>query len=153
MKSPQQERRIFRRGIDCFNRRDFFTSHEVLEEIWLEASPEEKPFYQGLIQAAAAFHHYRRGNPRGARSLLERGVEKLRRYPQDHHRIDLGRLLRRLEGWLERLGRGEPTQSLPLPKIRPARRRPKSSTSRRPPAPRSTSLSSSGGRSRRKPNS
>src|SRR3970040_1227213 len=58
----EQKRVKFRRGLDCFNRREFFVCHEVLEEIWLEETEEEKPFYQGIIQVAAAFHHYLNGN-------------------------------------------------------------------------------------------
>ena len=57
---------ILKLGIGCFNRQEFFDCHEVLEEVWLAEPPEEKPFYQGLIQVAAAFHHYQRGNRRGS---------------------------------------------------------------------------------------
>jgi predicted metal-dependent hydrolase len=59
-------------GIECFNRRDYFESHEVWEDLWnLEQGPARK-FYQGLIQAAVALHHLTRGNRHGADKLLTR---------------------------------------------------------------------------------
>ncbi|MFQ5723847.1 MAG: DUF309 domain-containing protein [Terriglobia bacterium] len=111
----------FWRGVDCFNRREFFECHEVLEEIWLEESEPDKPFYQGLIQVAAGFHQLvAKNNPRGAASLLERGKEKLEGYPASYHGIDLARLRAELSPWLERLTRGQPTDQLPRPRIHPA---------------------------------
>ena len=116
-----QKREKFRRGIERFNQRQFFECHEVLEEIWLEETEEEKPFYQGIIQVAAAFHHYLNGNLAGTLSLLRQGVEKLRRYPADSHGLDLGALLAALNPWLDHLASGLPTDHLPLPIIRALR--------------------------------
>ncbi len=104
----------FWRGIERFNRREFFTCHELLEEIWLEEPEEEKPYYQGLIQVAAAFHHFLNGNRAGTESLLPAGVEKLRRYARDYNGIDLAGLLAALDPWLERLNLG---QSLELTQV------------------------------------
>lgn len=114
----QRKQETFRRGIDCFNRREFFTCHELLEEIWLEEPPEEKPFYQGVIQVAAAFHHFQNGNLKGLRSLLAAGTEKLRRYPPDSHGVDLAGLLAQLDPWLLRLHNRQPLDDLPLPTLR-----------------------------------
>lgn len=115
---PERKQEAFRRGIDCFNRRRFFTCHEVLEEIWLEEPPEEKPYYQGLIQVAAAFHHFQNGNRKGTRSLMEAGAGKLRGYPADYGGLDLAGLLAQLDPWLLRLRNNEPLDDLPLPAIR-----------------------------------
>lgn len=118
---PNRKRELFQRGLDCFNQREFFTCHEVLEEIWLEESEEEKPFYQGIIQIAAAFHHYLNGNLKGTLSLMTAGVEKLRRCPPDSHGLDLAAFLAALNPWLDHLASGLPTDHLPLPAIRSAR--------------------------------
>ncbi|MFQ5925839.1 MAG: DUF309 domain-containing protein [Terriglobia bacterium] len=117
----ERKRETFARGIACFNRRQFFECHEVLEEIWLAEVPEEKPFYQGLIQVAAAFHHYQKGNLAGARSLLRQGLAKLATCPADSHGIDLAGLRSALAGWLEPLDRAERPEGLALPQIGPAR--------------------------------
>ncbi|MBI4467223.1 MAG: DUF309 domain-containing protein [Acidobacteria bacterium] len=119
---PERKQEAFWRGLDCFNCGQFFTCHEVLEEIWLQERESEKPFYQGLIQVAAGFHHLiEKRNPPGALSLLRAGAEKLRRYPPDSHGIDLTGLLGQLVPWLEHLQQGLAADDLPLPTIRPAR--------------------------------
>ncbi len=114
---PARKRETFQRGLEHFNRRQFFECHEVLEAIWLEEPPEEKPYYQGLIQVAAAFHHFQRGNLRGTYSLLRRGAAKLRRYPPDHYGIDVAGLLSVLKPWLERLAARQSLDGLALPTL------------------------------------
>ena len=118
----ERKQETFWRGIDCFNRRRFFTCHELLEEIWLEEPEEEKPFSQGLIQVAAGFHHFfEKQNLRGARSLLQAGAEKLRRYPPTYRGIDVAGLLAALTPWLECLEHQQTADELPLPTIRAVR--------------------------------
>ncbi len=118
MMDAARKTETFWRGIECFNRREFFTCHELLEEIWLEESEPEKPYYQGLIQVAAAFHHFLKGNRAGTESLLRAGVEKLRNYPRDYGGLDLADLLAELQPWLERLDLRHSLDALPLPIIR-----------------------------------
>src|SRR5713101_6828103 len=60
-------------GILFYNERDFFEAHEVWEDVWTESSGQERRFYQGLIQAAVALHHFRNGNVRGAVKLYRTG--------------------------------------------------------------------------------
>ena len=118
---PNRKQETFRRGIDSFNRGQFFACHEVLEEIWLAETEEEKPFYQGLIQVAAGFHHLvEKKNPRGALSLIGAGAEKLRRYPPVSHGLDLAGFLTALAPWLDRLERQQPCDDLSLPTIKTA---------------------------------
>src|SRR3990172_6578623 len=79
--SATPHRAALRRGIEQFNTGRVFDAHETWEEIWLRSPEPEKTFLQGIIQVAAAFHHYSRGNPRGARSLLEAALRRLARFP------------------------------------------------------------------------
>lgn len=95
------ERAQFELGIGHFNAGEFFEAHEVWEEIWLEAPESEKPFLQGLIQIAAAFHHYHRANLSGTKSLLAAGIAKLRAFSGHHCGVDLNRLLGDLHDWSE----------------------------------------------------
>src|SRR6202163_2712152 len=85
--NKQQEK--FRRGVEQFNTRLFFEAHETWEEIWLASPEPEKTFLQGIIQIAAAFHHYGRGNTRGTRTLLEAGLRRLERFPDLHNELAL----------------------------------------------------------------
>jgi DUF309 family protein family protein len=55
----------------------FFEVHEVLEEVWKTATGDHRQALQGVIQIAVAYHHLAHGNPRGARSLMHEGRERL----------------------------------------------------------------------------
>jgi hypothetical protein len=57
-----------------------FHAHEVLEASWKAARPEERDFWQGLAQLAVGLAHARRGNARGAVTLLRRGAARIRPY-------------------------------------------------------------------------
>lgn len=113
----ERKRELLDRAIQHFNRRRFFECHEVLEEIWLQEPPAQKPFYQGIIQIAAAFHHFKRGNLRGALSLMQAGAEKLRDYPANHEGVQLAGLLAGLSPWLERLQSGSPFEAPEFPAL------------------------------------
>jgi uncharacterized protein len=116
MKSAEKEEK-FELGLAHFNSRMFFEAHEVWEEIWLVEAEPEKTFLQGLIQLAAAFHHYERGNPSGAESLLASGIVKLARFPERHHGLSIGELREAAKQWARLLGEGNSPGSASLPKI------------------------------------
>ncbi len=60
---------LYLKGIEHFNECDFYESHEVWEALWADYQGPSRKFYQGLIQAAVALHHFGNGNIRGARKL------------------------------------------------------------------------------------
>jgi uncharacterized protein len=107
----------FQRGVSLFNSREFFLAHEVWEELWLEEVEPEKTFLQGLIQAAAGFHHYIRGNFTGAQSLLASAAVKLRRSPARHRGIAAGELLADVISWARILGDEKDPEREKLPQI------------------------------------
>ena len=76
--------RLFQKGLEAFNSEHFYDAHEHWEEVWLETPNPEKMFLQGLIQVAAAFHHYSRAELPGRRNLLQAGFIKLDLFPQEH---------------------------------------------------------------------
>lgn len=60
---------LYAEGARHFNACDFFEAHEVWEELWTEYRGPARRFYQGLIQAAVALHHFGNGNIRGAKKV------------------------------------------------------------------------------------
>jgi uncharacterized protein len=116
MKSTEKEEK-FRRGIDHFNAREFFEAHEVWEEIWLTEAEPQKTFLQGLIQIAAAFHHYCGGNPAGTESLLASGIVKLSRFSNNHSGLELARLRDVAKSWARALGENKKPHLDQLPKL------------------------------------
>ena len=116
MKSAEKKKK-FDLGLEHFNSRRFFEAHEVWEEVWLVEAEPEKTFLQGLIQLAAAYHHYEHGNPDGTESLLASGIVKLSRFPEHHHGLSIGELRATAKQWARLLGDGKDPGSTRLPKI------------------------------------
>lgn len=92
-KSPEQ----YLHGIRLFNRGDYFECHDVLEELWTETFDERRNFYQGLIQAAVALHHFEGGNLAGAMRMYHSARAYLQGYPPRYEGIDLAGFLRDFE--------------------------------------------------------
>src|ERR1700693_4825395 len=109
----------FRRGIAHFNAQEFFEAHEVWEEIWLVEAEPEKTFLQGIIQIAAAFHHYCRGNTDGTESLLAAGIVKLSRFPSNHHGLNIEAVRAAAKQWARSVGKGEKLDRSEIPQLRP----------------------------------
>jgi len=108
----------FQRGISHFNAQEFFEAHEVWEEVWLVEAEPEKTFLQGIIQIAAAFHHYLRENPDGAESLLAAGIVKLSRFPAHHRGLAIDDLRSAAKRWARSIGEGEKAGRAQIPRLR-----------------------------------
>ena len=124
--SRADEKRKFQEGFERFNRGQFFEAHESWEEIWLHAPKHEKPFLQGIIQVAAAFHHYQRSNSEGCESLLAEGLLKLELCSASHGGLALEPLRSSVRWWLAELRAGRAPVSKHIPRLehaKPARTR------------------------------
>lgn len=88
---------LYLQGIVHFNECDFFESHEVWEALWTDYQGPSRKFYQGLIQAAVALHHFGNGNIRGARKLYYSTRSYLEPYRPWHLGLDLEQFLARFE--------------------------------------------------------
>ena len=87
------------RGVVLFNDRQFFEAHEVWEEAWRRTGGDEARFLQGLIQVAAGFVKWQRGQSRGMTDLFAKGSEKLAPFRPVHHGLDVAALLDAVAGW------------------------------------------------------
>jgi predicted metal-dependent hydrolase len=83
----------FYKAVDEFNGGYFFESHETLEELWMVTPLPDREFFQGIIQLAAAFVHFTRGEYPGIIKLLDASAEKLRKFAPEHLGIDVAALL------------------------------------------------------------
>jgi len=109
----------FNRGVDLFNRAQFFDAHEVLEDVW-RPLPRDRPsrrrfrlHLQGLVQLAVAFHHESTGNYVGARSVLERAVRNLEGADRSFPDLDFDRLRAELADWQEHFAGAAPRPKRP----------------------------------------
>ena len=79
---------LYLAGVSLFNSREFFEAHEVLEDLWNECPNEDRRFYQAVLQAAVALHHFGNGNLRGAVKLFGTAKAYMDPYPNPHHGLD-----------------------------------------------------------------
>lgn len=91
------------KGIEEFNRGEFFEAHEYLEDAWREESGRIRYLYQGILQVGVGFYHQENGNWRGATGLLRSGIERLKEFEPEALGIDVRKLLRKSEQCLEEL--------------------------------------------------
>jgi hypothetical protein len=83
----------FYAALDQFNRRWYFESHETLEDLWMVTPLPERDLFQGIIQLAAAFVHFARGEYPGIFKLLDQSLDKLRQFAPEQFGVDLARLI------------------------------------------------------------
>lgn len=91
---PEDVEQALALGIELWDQQRFFESHECLEHVWHAAPPDDADLWQGVIQVAVAGVHLQRGNPSGARTLLDRAAQRLSGYPDTHRGIDVAGALR-----------------------------------------------------------
>jgi predicted metal-dependent hydrolase len=65
------------KGIEEFNRGEFYQCHDTLEELWMAEARPIRHLYQGILQIGVAFYHLGRGRYRPALSLLQSGSDYL----------------------------------------------------------------------------
>ena len=68
------------KGIEEFNRGEFYECHEYLEEAWMQEPRRVRFLYQGILQVGVGFYHLQNGNWRGATGLLRNGSVRLREF-------------------------------------------------------------------------
>jgi len=119
-----EEREIARelsRAGELFDTCEYHAAHEVLDELWQQAPPEEQDFFKGLIQACIALHHHQLGNVDGARKLYSGHRRYLGRFLPAHRGLDLVAFLAQMQAALGPLVRAQPGREPPFD----AARRPK----------------------------
>lgn len=87
----------FYRALREFNDGYYFESHETLEDLWLVTPWPERQLFQGVIQLAAAFVHFFRGEYPGTIKLLDAAVKKLREFAPERLGVDVTTLLADVE--------------------------------------------------------
>ena len=101
------------RGIELFNQRAFFESHEVLEDLWRSERGARRLFLQGVIHLAVGFYHHQQGNRTGAERQLKKGLKKLAGYLPQCEGLDTALLYRESLACLEKISRGETVGQFP----------------------------------------
>jgi len=80
------------RAIQLFNDERYWEAHEVLEQIWKNASGTEREILNGIILIAAAFVHDEKNEQEICISILQRARKKLDQAFRRYYTIDIIRL-------------------------------------------------------------
>lgn len=98
----------FWQAIEQFNQQDFYSCHDTLEALWMEAPEPEKRFYQGVLQIAVSLYHLSNHNWQGSAILLGEGISRLRNYQPIYFEINVEKLLQDSANLLSELHRVGP---------------------------------------------
>ncbi len=111
-------RQHFERGVECFNRGEFFEAHEEMEEAMnlLEGDQSDWEFYLGLLRAAVANHKLTDGIFDSAILHLRAALKFLAPYPDRHRGIKLREFRAALTAQLDTVT-GAIQSSPPRPRI------------------------------------
>lgn len=74
----------------AFNEQEFYTCHDLLEEIWL--TDRSNLFIKGLLHLSVALYHYSYGNVKGTKAMLNSAREYLLHYEPTHWGINVERI-------------------------------------------------------------
>ena len=116
----EEDRRGLEKGVAEFNHGYFFECHDTLEEVWSGIRGPARELFQGLIQVSVGFYHFGNANRGGALTMLERGLRRLAKYPDQYCSLDLLLLRREVTEWRARIEAGAafPDDLDRLPKYR-----------------------------------
>lgn len=96
-----------------WNAEEFYSAHEVLEDVWEHVKDKEKRgCYQGLIRFAIALHHYKSGEPSRARNVLRKAVAQMKAC-RCNLPLNLRELASRAEDILHKLNNDKPVDGYP----------------------------------------
>ncbi len=84
-------------GIRLFNDTDFFSAHDIFEELWVECDREDRFFFQGLVQISVGYYYLLYGNFCGCLSQFKKGNRKLISYLPNYKSINVELLVDDIE--------------------------------------------------------
>lgn len=105
---------FYRAYFQCWNERQYYEAHDVLEQVWLTKDSPDDDFFKGLIQAAGAFVHLQKNfehpqHPKHGRRLrpavrlFELAEKNLASFAPLHHGVDVTAFLELLKTHRERI--------------------------------------------------
>jgi hypothetical protein len=104
-------------AVALFNKKYYWETHEVLEDLWMDDYGPHRAFLQGFIQGSAALYHVVGQNPSGYERLSRLSREKLANYRGPQLGVDLGNCLNAFALYDANIQRGEKFDHHHLPKI------------------------------------
>lgn len=96
----------FGHGVQLFNSGKFWNSHEAWEQVWMRHAEDERLFFQGIIQLAAAYHQLVvKKNFQGMMNNFDKAYQKLVIFQPEYLGIFVTPLLKFIEEGKKEAGR------------------------------------------------
>ena len=80
------------KGLDLFNKGDYFGAHEYLEDAWKDDLSDGRDLYRGVLQVAVAYFQIRRANYRGIIKMFQQSHQWLDPLPDTCRGVDVAQL-------------------------------------------------------------
>ena len=96
MNDNEQIELLFQEVLKYYRAGIYFEAHESWEEMWSNYYLIDRRFIQGLIQLSVSFVHLENGNIKGAKSLLNKSIEKFEEFNGTQRGINLNNLLKQI---------------------------------------------------------
>ena len=80
------------RGLEEFNRGEYFEAHESLEEAWKDDPTPGRELYRAVLQVAVAYFQIKRGNYKGAAKMFLRLRQWIEPLPDECRGVDIAQL-------------------------------------------------------------
>ena len=93
MNDSEKIESLFQEGLNNFRSGEYFEAHESWEELWSDYYLPDRRFIQGLIQLSVSFVHLENGNLKGAKSLLNKCIEKFLDFKDIQRGINMNDLM------------------------------------------------------------
>ena len=106
-KKIDNKEKLFQKGIDRFNQRNYYDAHEYWEDLWSDYRLVDAKFIQGLIQLAVGYFHISNDNKNGARGLLNKCIPKLVEYRPEYRGLDIENILVDVDNTLKFLSKSD----------------------------------------------
>ncbi len=107
----------FQKALTLFNSGDWYSAHDVFEELWFETYGLERNVIQGILQIAVAQIHLESGNKNGATILFGEALGRLKQIGVSSLEIDLEMLCKCVNQRLTLLQRGAKLDHISAPHL------------------------------------
>lgn len=93
------------KGMDLFNKGEYWLAHEALEEAWKEESGAVRELYRAILQTGVVYLHIERNNFNGAVKTYQKVQKWIQPWPEVCCGIQIGQLRRELNVVFDELKR------------------------------------------------
>ncbi len=85
------------KGMQLFNKGEYWLAHEALEEAWKEESGAVRELYRAILQTGVVYLHVTRNNYNGAVKVYRKVQKWITPWPEVCRGIQIGQLRRELD--------------------------------------------------------